>query len=86
MYGAKVKSINNLRWKKFDQKPQREHKVADLASLPPSKQVLLYHTIPEIKDDRWLTNGKKLSMGEAFPGEIEKIRQVADDGNEDYGI
>ena len=36
MYGAKVKSINNLRWKKFDQKPQREHKVVDLASLPPS--------------------------------------------------
>ena len=40
---AKVKSINNVRWKKFDQKLQHEYKVADLASLPPCNQVLLYH-------------------------------------------
>ena len=30
MYGAEVKSVNNVRWNKFDQKLQREQKVADL--------------------------------------------------------
>ena len=43
LYFAKVKSINTARCKKFDQKLQREHEVADLASLPPLMQVLLYH-------------------------------------------
>ena len=38
-----VKNINNVRWKKFDQKLQIEYKVADSASLFPCKQVLLYH-------------------------------------------
>ena len=43
VHGANFKGINNVRWKKFDQKPQREHKVADLGSLPPRKEVDLYH-------------------------------------------
>ena len=60
VYGTNVKSINNVRWKKFDKKLQREHKVADLASLPPIKQVFLYHTVPEIKDHGWLPNDKIL--------------------------
>ena len=60
VYGTNVKSINNVRWKKFDKKLQREHKVADLASLPPFKQVFLYHTVPEIKDHGWLPNDKIL--------------------------
>ena len=33
VYCAKVNSINNVIWKKVDQKLQREHKVVDLASL-----------------------------------------------------
>ena len=38
----KTKKIYNIRWKKCDQNFQLEHKVAHLASLPPSKQVLLF--------------------------------------------
>ena len=42
--GQKLKVSNNVRWKKYDQKLHREHKVADLASLPCCKQVFLYRT------------------------------------------
>ena len=47
---AKVDSINNVKWNKFDHKLQRKHKVADFTFLTPCKQVHLYHAIPEIKD------------------------------------
>lgn len=43
LYGVKTKDINHVRWKIFDKKLQKEHKVTDLAILPPCKQVLLYH-------------------------------------------
>ena len=43
LYGAKTKDINRVRWKIFDKKLQKEHKVTDLALLPPCNQVLLYH-------------------------------------------
>ena len=86
MYVAKVKIINNVRWKKFGQKLQRKRRVTDLVSLPPWRQVLLHPAIPEIKDLRWLTNGKTLWMDKAFPDKTEKIKKEADDGNEDYAI
>ena len=42
--------------------------------------------ISEIKDYRWLRKGKILGMDEAFPDEIQQIRQEADDSNVDYAI
>ena len=42
--------------------------------------------MPEIKDLRWLTNGKTLWMDKAFPDKTEKTKKEADNGNEDYAI
>ena len=43
LYGAKIKNRSNTQRKEFDQNLHAEHKVTDLASLSPCKQVLLYH-------------------------------------------
>ena len=60
VYGGKVKSINNVRWKKFDKKLHREHEVTDLGFLLPFKQVFLYQAEPGIKDHGWISNDKIL--------------------------
>ena len=71
----KTKKIYNIRWKKCDQNFQLEHKVAHLASLPPSKQVLLfisyqasqldciYDTCRKTSDSQLLQYQKKKTMG-----------------------
>ena len=43
LYGYSEKSVNAVRFKMFQKKQSREHKVADLSILPPCHQVLLYH-------------------------------------------
>ena len=43
LYGSKLKYLNQVRWKNFEQKFKKERKVIDLASLPPCKQVFNYH-------------------------------------------
>jgi hypothetical protein len=43
LYGVRIKSVNEARWRIFKKKQDKEHKVTDLASLPPCKQVLQYH-------------------------------------------
>ena len=82
VYCAKANSIHNVNWRKLDQKLQREHKVADLASLPPCKQVLLYHAIAEIKDHRGFLTVKYFGWMRLYQTKLKKIRQEVDDGNE----
>ena len=42
--------------------------------------------MPEKKGHGWLPNGEIFRMDEAFPDEIEKMCQEANDDNEDYVI
>lgn len=44
LYGWKVKNLNEARWKAFRSKVNKEHKVTDIALLPPCRQVFHYHT------------------------------------------
>ena len=43
LYGIRSKTVDGVRYKMFQKKQEREHKVTDLASLPPCQQVLMYH-------------------------------------------
>ena len=42
--------------------------------------------IPDVKNLGWVFKNKILWMHEAFPEEIDKVRQESDDGNEDHEI
>ena len=44
IYGYREKNINNVHFMMFKRKQAREHKVVDLSTLPPCKEVLSYHT------------------------------------------
>ena len=44
IYGYREKNINNVHFKMFKRKQAREHKVIDLSTLPPCKEVLSYLT------------------------------------------
>ena len=43
LYGMRIKSVNEVRWRLFEKKHKRENKIADLWSLPPCQEVLRYH-------------------------------------------
>ena len=44
LYGYREKSVDSVRYKMFEKKRLREHKIPDLSTFPPCKQVLRYHS------------------------------------------
>ena len=72
VYCAKRNNVNNVKWKKFDQKLQKEHKAADLASLPPCRQVLLHHATPEVKDTGGFLSVKYYGWMRLFQAKLKK--------------
>ena len=44
LYGWKVENLNEARWRAFQSKVNKEHKVTDITLLPPCWQVFYHHT------------------------------------------